>query len=354
MAFLNTIRTNQKTLLEYQITGILMGLIYALGEYLTRINTDDPQAFVPLIIRGFFAGWLITLSVGIFEVLFKDKLMRRTFLFLVLVRAGSFTLIITFWLSVINAIWLTIDRDVQLTTGFFYYLTDISYLINLLTVLLGLLILIALRQINNLHRKGELWNFILGRYHRPREINRMFCFIDLKDSTTIAEQLGHLKFGLFLKDYYSDITDAIRQTKAEIYQYVGDEIILSWPLEKGLQSNNAVRCFFLMQDRIAALQEQYENRYGRYPQFKAGMHGGPVVVTWVGEVKKEIMYLGDVLNTASRIQESCKRLAKDFLISQDILDRLGNLDDIQATFVEETTPRGKERSVRVHSLERMP
>lgn len=354
MAFLNTIRANQKILLEYQITGISMGLIYALGEYLTRVNTDDPQAFVPLMIRGFFAGWLITLSVGIFEVWFKDKLMRRTFLFLVLVRAGSFTLIITFWLSLINAVWLSIDRGVRLTTGIYFYLTDISYLINLLTVLLGLLILIGLRQINNLHRKGELWNFILGRYHRPREINRMFCFIDLKDSTTIAEQLGHLKFGLFLKDYYSDITDAIRQTKAEIYQYVGDEIILSWPLETGLQSNNAVRCFFLMQDRIAALRAQYENRYGRYPQFKAGMHGGTVVVTWVGEIKKEIMYLGDVLNTASRIQESCKRLAKDFLISQDILERLGNLGDIQATFVEETIPRGKERSVRVHSLERRP
>ena len=94
--------------------------------------------------------------------------------------------------------------------------------------LMGIFIL----QVSDKFGQGILLNFLLGRYHKPKEESRIFMFMDLKSSTTIAEKLGNLKFGSFLKDYYSDITDAIRYSKAEVYQYVGDEIVLSWPVGK--------------------------------------------------------------------------------------------------------------------------
>jgi len=211
-------------------------------------------------------------------------------------------------------------------------------------------VLTGLGQINSLHRKGELINFILGKYHTPREVGRIFCFIDLKSSTTIAEKLGHFRFAMFLKDYYSDITEALRKTDAQIYQYVGDEIVLSWSYENGLRNNNLIECFFQMKKIITSMKQKYINKYGFYPEFKAGMHGGQVIVTWVGEIKKEIVYIGDVLNTAARIQEDCKRLGKDFLISEDLLNRIDRLDKINASFVEETIPRGKENKIRLYSL----
>jgi len=92
-------------------------------------------------------------------------------------------------------------------------------------------------------------------------------------------------------------------------------------------------------------------KYGVYPEFKAGMYGGKVVVTWVGELKKEIVYVGDVLNTTSRIQESCKSLGKDFLISDELLKRINQLRKIKASFVEETILRGKESQIKLYSLE---
>ena len=74
------------------------------------------------------------------------------------------------------------------------------------------------------------------------------------------------------------------------------------------------------------------------------------MVTWVGELKK-ILYIGDVVNTTSRIQEECNRLAKDFLISQDLLERVDELGPVTAAFVDETIPGGKEEKVRLYSLE---
>jgi adenylate cyclase len=101
------------------------------------------------------------------------------------------------------------------------------------------------------------------------------------------------------------------------------------------------------------LKAKYMAKYGVYPEFKAGLHGGKVIVTWVGELKKEITYIGDIVNTTARIQEGCKRLDKEFLISEELLNRVTGLGNIKASFVEETIPRGRMQSVRLHSLEYM-
>lgn len=350
MPLLPFIRRHRDSLRGYLIAGLTLGASFALAEYFARADSSYPQRFWPLMIRGIAAGSLILTAIGVFELSSRNRLAKHRFGFLVLVRLAVYFLIISFWLSIINGIWLIIDRDVPFQTGLFNYITGFSYAVNLLTILPALAVMLALQEINSLHRKGELWQFVLGKYHRPREIERIFCFIDLNDSTAIAERLGHLQFGLFLKDYYADISEAIRQTRAEIYQYVGDEIILSWPIRAGVRENNALRCFFLMQAAIGARRKQYLEKYGCYPRFKAGLHAGPVVVLWVGEVKKEIMYLGDVMNTAARIREACKRLSSDFLVSQDVLDRLDDFNAFDISFLEETTPRGKERSVRLYGV----
>jgi len=53
--------------------------------------------------------------------------------------------------------------------------------------------------------------------------------------------------------------------------------------------------------------EYYRNKYGMVPKFKAGANSGYVTVAEVGELKKELAYHGEVLNTAARIQGKCIR-----------------------------------------------
>ena len=224
-------RDNRHLLNQHLVAGIIFVSIIAVLEYFARLNTDDPQEFIPLFIRANIMAILIITSIVLFDILTKRWFRKKTFLLGVLARTFSYTIIITFWLAIVNGIWAIIHDGYSLLEGIVDYVTDESYLVNLLSVLIFLTIIIGFRQINSLHRKGELLGFVLGKYHKPKEINRIFCFIDLKGSTTIGEKLGHYQFGLFLKDYYSDITDAIRQSEAEIYQYVGDEVILTWPTE---------------------------------------------------------------------------------------------------------------------------
>jgi adenylate cyclase len=54
-----------------------------------------------------------------------------------------------------------------------------------------------LSQVNKKFGPGNLLNMFLGRYHHPQIEDRIFLFIDLNDSTTIAEKLGHIKYSRF-------------------------------------------------------------------------------------------------------------------------------------------------------------
>ena len=347
----NSISSHGTLIRQYVLTGMIVGLLYGLIEYFVKLGSTDEQLLIPLLMRAVLAGLFVTLTAAIFEIKTGNFFVQKPFYYIVLARAIFYSFAITFWLSLINAVSHMLIRDMSFSAGLIDYLTDDSYLFNLILIFLFLISLMGAHQINSLHKKGELINFIVGKYHRPREVIRIFCFIDLKNSTSIAETLGHIRFADFLKDYYSDITEALIKTQAEIYQYVGDEIVLCWPVKNGLKMNNALRCFFLMKRIMQKKKEKYMAKFGVHPAFRAGLHGGKVIVTWVGEIKREIVYIGDVLNTAARLQEDCKRLEKDLLISQELLDQFRDLTGIEAHFIEESKPRGKAEKVRLYSLE---
>ena len=340
--------------LRYAIIGAFVGLLYANIEYLIDSQTDDVEQYIPLLIRGFCVGLLVGASAMLVEVRLREMFRQRPFYYLVLVRAILYTLIITLSLLMVNSVWFII-REISGSSTFELqinaYIHNRMYLINLLTIFGAIIVFGSLDQINSLHRKGELWSFITGRYHRPHEVERIFCFIDLKGSTALTERLGDITYASFLKDYYSDISDAIRHTQAQIYQYVGDEIVLSWAPTDGLKDQNCIACFFKMYTDLYHKKDHYLEKYGAVPGFRAGLHIGKCIVTWVGEVKREIVYIGDVLNTTARIQELCKVHESDFLASETLLMRLKNDHGFSTKFIEEIVPRGKTVPIRIYSIE---
>src|SRR5207244_10556852 len=89
-----------------------------------------------------------------------------------------------------------------------------------------------------------LVNLLLGRYHRPIAEDRIFMFLDLNDSTAIAAQLGPLRFNDFKNDFFHDIAEPVLETRGQIYQYVGDEAVVTWTTERGLRQGNCLRCVF--------------------------------------------------------------------------------------------------------------
>ncbi len=168
---------------------------------------------------------------------------------------------------------------------------------------------------------GNLWKLFIGKFYKPRQLERIFMFIDLTSSTRIAEEIGNIKYSSLLRDCFKDLA-VVANFSAEVYQYVGDEVVLNWNPNKGLKNNNAIHAFFAFQAYINSNKEYYLEQYGVVPVFKASAHIGQVTVTEVGELKSEICYHGDILNTTSRIQSLCSSFNCNLLISDRLKKRL--------------------------------
>ena len=169
-----------------------------------------------------------------------------------------------------------------------------------------------------------LLNFFTGKYHNPKEEERIFMFLDMKSSTAIAERLGHIKYFQLLREYYNDLSDSIIDNYGEVYQYVGDEIVISWQSRFGTKNNSCIKCFYAMQKALNRKAVHYRKKFGTTPTFKAGVHFGKVTTGEIGALKKEIFFTGDVLNVTARIQGMCNEYGEELLISGDLLS---NLDD---------------------------
>lgn len=205
----------------------------------------------------------------------------------------------------------------------------------------------AIHQINRKLGPGIIFNWVMGKYHNPQEEERVFMFLDLKNSTTLAEKLGNLRFSRLCQDFFKDLSDPVTITKGEVSHYIGDEAVLTWKPKNGLEKANCIRCFYLMEDALAARAAHYQKEYGIHPEFKAGIHIGLVVAAQVGEIKSEIVYHGDVLNTTARITGLCSELDSDLLISGDLLRRLVIPPELEATSLGMRLLKGKEHEVEI-------
>ena len=152
--------------------------------------------------------------------------------------------------------------------------------------------------------------------------NRVSCFLDIADSTRLSEELGDVRVQSLIGRFFFDIAGPIAENGGETHRYIGDEIVVTWPFSVATKDARCVECVFDMQRLIATQSARYIADFDLVPRFRVGMHGGPVIVSEVGDNKREIVYFGDTVNTAARLQSLCKEKEKDFLVSGDILAAL--------------------------------
>ena len=177
-------------------------------------------------------------------------------------------------------------------------------------------------EINEKYSPGVFIDIIRGKYMQPKIEKRIIMFIDLKDSTPIAEKLGHVENFKFIRDFISDVSMALIEHDGRIYQYVGDEIVVSWIFTK----RNAKKSIKAIIDARKNLQNHgthFRNSYDIIPEFRVGLHIGEVTVGQIGVIKKDLAMSGDTMNTAARIRNACAELNQKFLMSKDFMDNSG-------------------------------
>jgi len=195
-----------------------------------------------------------------------------------------------------------------------------------------------------------LRNLLLGHYARPRNEQKAFLLIDMKDSTGLAEKLGALRFHELLNAFFRDIADAAMECDAEIHKYVGDEAILTWPAGPALREGDCLACPFLAHQNIIRNAANYRDRFDAVPGFRAALHCGDIVAGEIGDVRREIAYVGDTLNVAARLLEASKDLRRDVLVSAELLGRARLPAGLQAEVLPTLSIRGRDAPLEIAAL----
>lgn len=289
--------------------------------------------FAQSVISAFFLGLLFGLSNGFLEVLiFRQRFKRLKFGYIVILK--TFLFIAAFLSTVI--FFILIKNYFLVPLGFFtkpeeneiakFVGSPVFFKHGLYAVLFSFGINFFL-QIDNKMGKNVLFNLFFGRFHKPRKLVKIIMFLDLTSSTTIAEKIGDHKYSALLKDFFFDIDEIISETKGAVYQYIGDEVVVLWDVKEGIDNNNCIRCYYESKKRIYNKMDRYNELYTAFPQFKAGIHLGEVIVTEVGGLKSEIAYHGDTINTASRLCAEARNYEGGLLISAELLGFLKYIDE---------------------------
>ncbi|WP_249042433.1 adenylate/guanylate cyclase domain-containing protein [Flagellimonas olearia] len=270
------------------------------------------------------AVFVVGLAVGTLEVFWLGKLFKsKGFGQKILYKMGFYLL----FMLAINLIAYPIAASLELNTSlgnpevwqkFSNYVVSRTFLSTLISLAFSIFVSLLYSGISEHLGHDVLINFFSGKYHQPKEESRIFMFLDMKSSTSLAEQLGHQQYFRFLRDYYNQLSNAIIAHHGEVYQYIGDEIVITWKQEKGLTQQNCVQCFYSMKEALEKKSAFFIKTYGVTPSFRAGLHMGHVTTGEIGALKKEIFFTGDVLNVTARIQKLCKSLDQELLLSGEL------------------------------------
>jgi adenylate cyclase len=203
-------------------------------------------------------------------------------------------------------------------------------------------------EITEKYSPGIFLDIFFGKYVHPRIEKRIVMFMDLKDSTPIAEKLGHKDYFRFIRDFIYFLSTALIEYGGRIYQYVGDEIVVSWPYNP----RNSRRCMDALIEARKLLQKhggRFRRKYGVVPEFRVGIHVGEVTVGEIGVIKKDLAMSGDTMNTTARIRSACSELNQKFIVSKDFMDAV-DLKEWQAESLGVVDLKGKTSGVELFAL----
>ena len=336
------------------VAWLIMGFLIAVYDHLVLLSNDayglpEQRSFTFSLVLNVGAALTGALLGGSFLVFFVNvRYQDKPYGYTIIAVSISFILIIAL-IALIIAIILApaltpgsiLDTMSGMASRTFKNIIIWSFIVAITQLFL---------QVNSKFGQESFWNIIRGKYNTPKEEKRIFMFLDLNSSTAIAEQLGDETYHAFLKDFFADITNPILENIGEIYQYVGDEVVIAWNYEDGKKDLHCLKCFFDMKLHIQKRKEKYLRQYGVIPSFKAGIHCGKVIAGEVGIIKRDITYSGDVLNTTSRILNKCGEFNEEIIASAELLSEVSFIKDYITRPLGAIKLKGKEKEVLLNAL----
>lgn len=236
-----------------------------------------------------------------------------------------------------------------ISSAFHSFLFNINSVLQKILYWLVLFIITQLIiEINEKYSPGVFIDILFGKYVKPKTEKRIVMFIDLKDSTSIGEKLENKQYFKFIREFIYQVSDALIQYGGRIYQYVGDEIVVSW-MYNTKNIKNCMKALLAAHKNLQKNSDHFRRYYGIVPEYRVGIHVGDVTVGEIGIIKKDLAMSGDTMNTTARIRSACSELNEKYIVSKDFIEH-ANLKSWQVESLGPVVLKGKEDEIELFSL----
>lgn len=322
---------------------VALSALFGAG-YVALVQSPAPA----MLLKGMGYGAVIGGSLGAFQIFYMEgdggrRIRRAPFTLSLVVRTGIAAVIIALALILCRLLFEDgAAGSERFSSGLFLRDAAFSFFAFLVIFFFG--------QMRRIIGPRVLRNFILGRYYRPVREDRVFLFLDLVGSTALTGRLGSLGVHALISRVFFDMDAVIVEHGGEVHRYVGDEVVVTWPLEECRRDARCLRCVAAIDRMIAERADAYRSAFGTVPAFRAGLHGGPVVAGECGDSKQEIVYFGDTINMAARLQDECRRHQVSLLISGELMRLLPVPADMPFQALGSVRLRGRETETELFTV----
>ena len=310
LAFCQVSISTRRKLVSILLAVTIFALLAGLTSFATRGS----------IIYAIIDSILVGTGVGLFEQFYVQSLRGRW------LRSMHPLLSITIYTAFVAVLFVVAVHLSHLLTG---QLDTLSRAYRRLPFALPLVIafsVIGIVVMRTVHFIGieTLFHLLIGTYHRPVIQEKVLLFLDINNSTGLAERLGAVQIKSLVGKFLFDISKPITDHGGEIYLYKGDGLIALWNWDEAIRGNKILRAIDAVFAAVRREEAAYQREFGVVPRFRIGVHGGEVVVSEQGDTKRAIGVYGSTINIASRMEEAAKAHGVGCAISGDVVQALSD------------------------------
>jgi len=170
-----------------------------------------------------------------------------------------------------------------------------------------------------------------GHYAGPvgREVQAAVMFVDVAGFTTMSESLPAYDVVHILNRFFNRAGDAVESNSGRVDNYMGDGLLAVFGVDGGDDSAFGAVKAGLEVLAVAADMHDYVSRiYGCAFEVRIGVSLGEVIFGLMGaESSARETVLGDVVNTASRLESANKTTGTSMLVTEDV--HAGTMDRVE-------------------------
>lgn len=185
-----------------------------------------------------------------------------------------------------------------------------------------------------------------------KQVAILFC--DIRGFTAFSEKVPPEQVVGYLNEYLDAMVRAINAAGGTIDKFIGDAImaVFGGVLEAENACDAALAAALLMRASLAELNGRRQS--GGLPLIEngIGIHFGEVVQGAIGSAeRKDFTVIGDAVNTASRIESSCKELGSDLLFSDSVFNAASASVQQRCRKLGEVTLRGRVEKTAIWTID---